>query len=457
MKIIIFGTGNIYTTYKKYIDMDTVVCFIDNAPAKHGTCVAGKKVLYPDEADLQNCDYVLIMTMAYQEMARQLLRCGVEETRIKNYKDLGEIYKVKMQAMSGNEEYTLRQWADMHMRKIFVFSHTFARTGVPVALLHLSILLRKMGWNVLYGALDEGNLVEELKENGIDYIENVSIFFSGAEFVNLLSEFNAAILGTLLLAEAGTRFAEFNIPIIWWLHESDRFFYDTNRLPVNDNFIWYFAGGTRVEKVFKEYYPDKEIEKLLYFLPEIRQIQKKASDIFTFAMVGWYQKRKGQDILIQAFEMMPAEKRKQARMILVCPGFTNSDQRLQNMLRESSEIQLLGELSQEQLELIYEQVDVFVCPSRDDPMPVVVTQAMQNKIPCIVSDQVGQSEFFVGGYGGYVFESENVKELSDLMVYCIDHADETGKKGVEARDIFEENFSENVMRQKIQGILEKIK
>ena len=33
---------------------------------------------------------------------------------------------------------------------------------------------------------------------------------------------------------------------------------------------------------------------------------------------------------------------------------------------------------------LYKEIDCYVCASRDDPMPIVATEAMQNNVPVIV-------------------------------------------------------------------------
>ena len=120
------------------------------------------------------------------------------------------------------------------------------------------------------------------------------------------------------------------------------------------------------------------------------------------------------------------------------------------------QICLTGELSQEQVDKMYELIDVLVCPSRSDPMPIVVTQAMQHRKPCIISDQVGQSAFMKKGEAGFVFQSENERELAQLMVWFVEHPQDCEKIGEQARMIYEKYFSEDHMRKSLEVILKQI-
>ena len=99
----------------------------------------------------------------------------------------------------------------------------------------------------------------------------------------------------------------------------------------------------------------------------------------------------------------------------------------------------------------------MVCPSRDDPMPIVITQALQNGIPCIVSDAVGHMEYFSEGKGGSVFQSENVKELAKYISEYVGNKELIIQKSKEAKRIFTDHFSESAMRENLTHILEVVK
>lgn len=153
--------------------------------------------------------------------------------------------------------------------------------------------------------------------------------------------------------------------------------------------------------------------------------------------------------------MIPDTKKSQARFVFICPGAGN-DSKWGEMACRIPQIEILGEQTQEELEQILSNIDVFVCPSRDDPMPIVVTEAMQHYVPCIVSNQVGQSEFMIGDVGGFVFESEDVEALSRLMEFCIDCSKEIEKRQDEAYKIYCDNFSQDAMERKVREIIDKV-
>ena len=157
-----------------------------------------------------------------------------------------------------------------------------------------------------------------------------------------------------------------------------------------------------------------------------------------------------------ALEQIPQYYRKKIQVLFAgeIPSKCRSDwEKIQSQMPE---VFMMGELTQKQVKELYHKIDVLICPSRDDPMPIVVTQAMQYGIPCIVSDQVGQSEFMRQGFGGMVFPNEDINELSKLMVWCIENPEQLKEKGMQTSKVYKSYFTEENMRKRLNEILLKI-
>jgi hypothetical protein len=454
MRIIVFGLGMIYEKFKNYIDKSSVVSLIDNNTKKQGTLVGGFEVKPPVSVVYEYYDYIIIMSTTYiQEMTEQLREYGVPDNKLKTYVDIGNLFEIPIVVKSRDKSYTLREWVAQHKRRIFVASHAMDRTGVPVALMNMSILLKKQGWSVVYGSLEVGKLSEELKEKDIEYIDDLDILSLYNKFNDLVKGFEIILVGTLALADVAVNFIKYNVPVIWWLHESERILFEKYNLPQGYDNVHYYGVGPRVIQKFKEFYPDGKIEELKYYLPEIRQYDKNKHEKMTFGLIGTYNHRKAYDVFFNAFDMIPIDMKGVSEVLAVCPYYTNANEEVKNKVESIPQIHVFDELTQEEIKEFYKKIDVFICPSRDDPMPIVVSEAMQNKIPCIVSNQVGQSAYMENNYGGYVFESENAEELSKLIVYCVENRDKVLQKGEEAYHIFRDNFSEEVIYNDVQKVI----
>lgn len=452
MKIIIFGTGNYYRLSKKYIDMDQVMCFVDNDQEKVGTFLDGKEVMLPGTADFSKCDYVLVLVMRYKNIVKQLSRAGVAEDKIRLYPDLDDLFEVKPVIHSEGSIYGFRQWAsEKKEKKVMLICHELTRNGVSVVLMHAARILKRMGYRPLMSGLLEGELLEELRENNIDYTPQINMIYGGKSFAGLTREMEFVIAGTIGIADVVRRIAYIDIPIMWWIHESnDRDFHDFP-LVIRDN-VRYYAGGKRVVECFKRHYGQIPIEEMLYCLPDNTKEKKSADDVFRVGIIGLIYPRKAQDIFVEAVKKIPAQKKSGVSFEIV-GKYLEMVIDLDEVLKENPEIKYIGEMSQRDLNYYFSRLDLLVCPSRDDPMPVVVTQAMQYSIPCIVSDQVGQSEYIIDGKNGFVFPSEDAEALKEKIIYCLDNREVLTGIGKESRKIYEDYFSENAMEKSLRNIV----
>ena len=459
MKYAIFGTGKYFLYCYRYLNDDDVLFLIDNDENKWGTSINGKVIYSPINVNYDQCDFILILVMQYDSIVQQLLSYGILYEKIKLYYDIPYLYNMQPKIVSNNCIINFNKWKIEHCSEtVFVCSHEFSRTGVPIALMHLCKLLKKMGYDVLFSALNQGNLELELCVEGIDYVKDFGLFYKSELYKEMMRTFNFIFLGSVVTSTLGKEIANMNIPIIWWLHESSDIAYKHYPLIINNN-IHYFGGGKRVLHKFKEYYPNGSISEMLYFLPdeEIKNKVKENSKII-FALAGTIEKRKGQDIFIEAIGQLPEEVLARTEFLLIG---TYRDEvfftEIKHEINKNKHIRWIGELTQAELREQYKSIDVLVCPSRDDPMPIVVTQALQNGIPCIVSDEVGQMEYLSEGKGGSVFASEDAKELARYICEYVSNTDLILQKGKDAKIIFEDHFSEKAMRENLTNIIKYFK
>ncbi len=88
MRIVIFGTGQIYCQQRKYLEPDKeIVVFIDNDSAKWNTYLDGVKIVSPKDVCGLEYDYIILMSMYAHEMKLQLYALGIPQEKIIHYED----------------------------------------------------------------------------------------------------------------------------------------------------------------------------------------------------------------------------------------------------------------------------------------------------------------------------------------------------------------------------------
>lgn len=118
--------------------------------------------------------------------------------------------------------------------------------------------------------------------------------------------------------------------------------------------------------------------------------------------------KKGWDMLIDAFRA--ADLPEDARLALFGSG--SAERQFRRRAEGDARISFHG--YRNDLKDIYQALDLFVCPSRFEPLPRVMLEATDAGVPVIASDADGCREL-VEDYGGDLFEREDVPTLAALL------------------------------------------
>lgn len=460
MDIIVWGTGKLFQRFKEDLFQANIIKFCDSNPKKQRGYINGIEIVSPDEIVKYEYSYIIIMTYKTSEIFQKLIEMQVPISKILLYNQFFLLQNKQLSVQSDGREILFAEWKKKNRKAILLLSHQFSYSGVPVALKNMALVIKNMGYSVLMAAGESGNFTKELRGQGLDYIDNVDLCYGTEEFKEMISYFSIIIVGTFASYRIVETWEKVNVPILWWIHETHEMFYKgKNILPQNRN-IRYLAGGSRVKRIFSEHYPNTQIEKLQYCIPDTRRRHgEEYNHKITAAMIGAIDPRKAQDILVEAIEMLPEDYMHKFKFVII-GKMTCEDQAFINIIENARtvihQIEWIEELSQEELDVYCENIDVLICASRDDPMPVVVTQAMMHEKACIVSDEVGQAELITNKENGLIFKSENRQALKETLMWVADHRDCLAIMGKNARKIYDIEFSEEVMRERLFAVFQEV-
>lgn len=129
---------------------------------------------------------------------------------------------------------------------------------------------------------------------------------------------------------------------------------------------------------------------------------------FLVGGAGRLTRKKGWDILIAAFRS--ADLPPDARLWLFGSG--SAEKELRRLAEGDPRIRFGG--WRKDLKDVYQALDLFVCPSRFEPLPRVMLEAYDGGVPVVSSDAGGCPEL-VAEYGGDVFPREDVPALAALL------------------------------------------
>ena len=354
-------------------------------------------------------------------------------------------------------------------KSILLFNHELTLTGAPRALLNMALSLRKQGYYPVIISWKDGPMAEEIEKSGIDAVLDIYLYSKLKNEDTLYKEFfelfDIMLFNTIVSLRFWNCLPQVPAKKIVWSHEGSMG-YDTYAkvLGLQDVFNKldkvYSVG--RYSKSFAEpYIEDKEKSKMLLYgiedmnLDMYKTTKPQDADKVKFILPGAICERKGHDILLKALDIIPNEIKEKMLLYFAGPA---SDKKIDDDLtaraRKEKYIKYLGSVPHGELMKLYANIDVILCPSRDDPMPIVCTEAFILEKTVIVSEHTGTAGFIENEKNGFLIPSEDVKALADAMIYVVNNRDKLPDIGKKSRSIYDEYFTLEKFDESVKSIME---
>lgn len=304
----------------------------------------------------------------------------------------------------------------------------------------------------------DGPLREEITKAGIVVIIDESIRQNHFLFERFARNFDLAIVNTVDLVDVVRQLSKIDIlRTVWWLHEAQILL---ERRLLDHDVSWDRVQTLCVSNYVKKFIPRSIPSTMIHNgVPDLwnQNIIPEPSNKLTFTLAGTIEPRKGQDIFIKAIALMPSEVREKCRFVFtgkVWEGNKSFWKEAKTQVNNMPEVEYLGLLSHDEIIHLFSFSDIIVCPSRDDPFPLVVVEAAMLSKPSIVSDHVGVGEVF-DETSCFVFESENVEALAAQLVEAYERREKLPAMGQAARAVYERDLSMEAFSERFTAFVSK--
>lgn len=193
-------------------------------------------------------------------------------------------------------------------------------------------------------------------------------------------------------------------------------------------------------------------------VPEPARVQPKSdppeSAPLRFLCVGRLAPVKGQHILVEAAHRLAATGRD---FVITIAGGGPELKFLRNRVEQlglSSRVLIPGFVSQEELDRLYAEADVFVLPSFAEGLPGVLMEAMSAGTPCVTTYVNGVPELVEDGRTGLLVTPADENGLAAAMERMIVDSDLRRELGENGRRQVREKFDLARNVEKLSGIFE---
>ncbi len=464
MKVVIFGTGKYYQKHISEIRKNAeITALLDNNSRLWGTYFEGIQVYNPKDIIFIEYDKIILLSAKAYEMKSQLRMLGVLEEKICYGAEFNRHFGGVNPIVYGKiiEEYV--------GAKVAIVTTDMDYNGGTMAAIYAAQALKLKGYAVcLIAPFGNQTLIDFLVKMEITVYIYSSLPYVKVDEMACIDLCEVVIVNVFQMIRCACEISK-KKPVIWWIHESSEKYSDiyTNVLgnfsdyAFKDNFSnLKIIGVSNIAKNnFNHFFPNCINDVMPYGIPDEKcEVKKVLSSKIIFAIIGGLCMCKAQDIFIQAVASLSEEERESAEFWIIGKNF---DKKILNYVKDFaynySQIKILGEKNRTEMKELFKQIDVVVCSSREDCLPIVMTEGMMHGKLCITTDKTGTVDYIIHGQNGLICKANNVLDLADKMSWAISNKKKLKKIGKCARALYEKIFTIEKFAERLNYYIEKTK
>ncbi|RTL59632.1 MAG: glycosyltransferase [Sphingobacteriales bacterium] len=491
-------TGTTFHTY--HMDSNAYLNFVQsvrNVTILSGACLAIKKTLFFEvggfdaintpsahsDVDLSfkiiqkgyRCVYTPHATMRH---IGHLSLSVHEKKEIKFKKDLADIYLLKKWgSYIGNDPYFTEPMRNMLYHdspeyykvvgsgvdrttsqskgNVLLISHDLSLSGAPLVLVDIAKVLLNSGYFPVVCSPSDGPLRETYEELGVTVIIDVLVLRQHPSFERFARNFDLLICNTIVTWPVVLQM-QATVKTVWWIQEAKVIDLFANNAEMVQ------ALRTAKNIITVSDYSIEHIRK--YTGTPVKKIYNSCSDIdgipfskvlegekIVISLIGSIESRKGQDIILEALNNISTGLLSKIELRLIGRILDYEYYKsLQPKAADKPWVKFLGEMDHNECLKQLETTHILVNASRDDPFPVTLVEAFCYGKACIVSNRSGFAEVITEGVNGYVFNIDDVADLSGKIALTVSSGTRIEQMGIAARKTFEkflrpETFSDRLL------------
>lgn len=298
---------------------------------------------------------------------------------------------------------------------ILLISHDFTVTGAPNSLLRQAIYFRDAGHNVDVWSLDEGGLKPRYIEEGFNPIVIHNDYESiKQQYEKTNKKYDFILCNTTVTYKAVDVLQHYNTPLVWFIRETklvdEGILNDPDFERVFTNFYNIYTVSDYAAHVSKRY--NKNVRIIRNAIADKFNGFKKTNKKIVFGFIGSVIPVKGTELLVRAFNKLT---QKNKNIELKIAGWYNNEYGLKVKDIACPQTEFLGEIQKEEKQKFFDDIDILVVPSTDDPCPLTVIEGTMLGKPVITTDTVGSNFMIKDKRNGFIVKTGDMNSLYKAM------------------------------------------
>ena len=347
-------------------------------------------------------------------------------------------------------------------KRIVLFTNELKRSGAPSVLFDMSSVLLEMGYSVFLISEEEGELLEDFVENGINVILYPTMTNDPKWLVKVAEIFQEVLVNTMVMMHVVDFMAKYATKVYWWIHEAEIAIanrtsqFNSYSIRKNANVeIW--AASLLIQENIRDYWMCES--KLLNFyikdVPAKNLYNRKKLNIIN---VGDINGNKGQEILVSAFEKLEPEVRNRCELYFCGYNQRYNEEiilKVLDYIDKRNNVHLLGGKTKEELYEIYDEIDIVVVASYYESTSAVAVEGMMKSKLCICTETCGVCKYLKDGESVLTFKRGEPVSLANALTKAIVNYDELEHIRKNGRLVYEKNYTKKVFANRLEELLKK--
>ncbi|QFJ53761.1 CDP-glycerol glycerophosphotransferase family protein [Pseudobutyrivibrio xylanivorans] len=339
-------------------------------------------------------------------------------------------------------------------KKLLLVTYDMTYSGTPHASMNLAIAVSDV-YDIDVWTYNTGPFSDEFKNLGIGVREIDEQFLYAKDFKSIIKQYDCVIVYTLFCIDFALRVQDY-IKTFLYLMEGSNIPQLCKDCNIDEEKIQKVNNLVCVSEYVRDYlkhrYDIDNVDIIHNYIEPIKKIRKKTrATKIKFLVSGTVERRKGQDIAIKAFSLLPQELRFRAELYILgdIPSWSECyySELLQYVCENIYFLDGLKELKA--LYDFYQTIDVFLVPSRDESCSLVALEGAMLGKPIIVTENTG-AKYLVENNSKNIIANEDIDGLSRLMAEYILNQRSIKRDGKKVNKVYRKKATRKVVASEIK-------
>ncbi|RAQ03259.1 hypothetical protein DPR02_29750 [Burkholderia cepacia] len=331
-------------------------------------------------------------------------------------------------------------------KDILLVSHDLTGSGAPRVVFEMARVLREAGHFVVVASPTDGVFRQQLNELGVPVIIDELLLRQHPSVERFARNFDLVIANTVVTWPAIKQLSSV-VDTYWYIHEISLLDHLLNIQPdITEAFsvakgIW--VGSDHAAVLVKRLRADAEVIKYGVKPHNDKPLPPtKGRFPLNVSLMGSYEPRKGQDLAVAAFDLLPPEYRSKLRLNLYGRVLDEHFFRaVETNARTLPEITIRTEIPYERYVEELSAADAILIASRDDTLPLVSIDALGVAKVLMCTNTTGTSSYIEHGVSGFVSRSPEPQAIAEMLREAVDRASELPAIAIGGKKVFDDQFS----------------